>query len=163
MEFRTRSLDNQGDNDESENSDAIEQLLNQAKKQLAKDPQKRVNLAKNLYENYGIDPSITALFVPNLENDLQEAKGDTGNNAANSQNAQNQTGKTPNQNQVPKAQTETQEVKPMPEKVSITTDDVIEVVESFQDYLGEDATLEETKQFIKDNEDIVQNEIDMRL
>ncbi len=155
MEFRTRSLDNEGDGgDASQESEVFDQLINQAKKQLAKDPQKRVNLAKNLYENYGIDPQITALFVPNLENDIQDLQEGKENAPTN------QTNPEPANTNVPQNQNQ---VQTMPEPVDITSQDVIDVVESFQDYLGNEATLEETKEFIEDNSDIVQREIDMRL
>lgn len=158
MEFRTDSLDPGGD-DENEGgggNDIFDEALERAKQELAKDPEKRIQLAAKLEENYGIDPQITSLFVPGLENDIQELENEGQNQSANPNMESTRNSGNNQPNPIPNKPENTE----MPSQVEFTVDDMLEVVEKFQDFLGDEATLIEVKNFVENNRDIVERELE---
>lgn len=163
MEFRTRPPGSGGDSSDSGSSgdsDVVDQLLQQTKKQLAKDPQKRVQLATTLQENYGIDPQITSLFVPGLEDDIREMQ-EVQEEATNTQQpAMEQPKNDSSVNQNVPNQMETKEMSQEP---PLTDEDLKELVTDLKDVLGPETTLEELEEIINNNTGQVNNLIQMYL
>lgn len=166
MEFRTDVPgEEKDDNSGGVESDLIDNALQQAKKQLAKDPQKRVQLARGLQENYGIDPQLTALFVPGLEEDIQKAQNEQENQEAHKPNKQDTNMERSQAAQsveaIPANTAKEAQEQNMPEvNNQMTPDDILKVVEGMIDTLGEDTTLGELKTLVKNNPDLVEREID---
>lgn len=141
MEFRTRPPGSDGGEDGGDsggNNDVVEKLFQQTKKQLAKDPEKRVQLASALQENYGIDPQITSLFVPGLDEDIKQAQKQVQESQNNVSNGQNNMGN---------------QTKEMPQEVEneTTVEDIQQIIGKAKTMLGEETTLEELEEIMENN------------
>lgn len=169
MEFRTDVPGEEKGEDSGGSNDYVDTLLTQAKKELAKSPEKRVAFANGLYENYGVDPSITALFIPGLENDLEKMQENAQEDTTEGQQPKmddevstNQLQSKRNEGNATVRNTQTEEKgKPMPEVDNkLTPEDILKVVQGMIETLGEDTTLGELETLVEANPDIVEREID---
>jgi hypothetical protein len=120
--------------------EAIEGFINDLKN----DKEKQVQIAQALHENYGIDPQLLSTFV--------DVPAETANEPAESP--------TP----VPQEATDNQsqnntQVKTVTESPS--PDEVIGFIDELTDYLDEDTTLAELREYAEDNKDILATAIEL--
>lgn len=139
-EFTVGETRENTDNSKSIVDEAIENLIQDVKS----DKQKQAKIAQALHENYGIDPQLLATFV-----DVPVEADQNG--AAPAETTQPEP--TP---KVPKATGETKTVTKEP-----TPDEVIGFIDELTDYLDEDTTLAELKEYAEDNKDLLATAIEL--
>jgi len=128
----------------------IDDVVGHLAKNIQENPQAQLQVAQIAQQKYGIDPSLLASIFPPMADTLEKAE--------KQQQKQAKKAKTQAEAQESNSDTEviTKEVekKPKPEQVLGFIDEAIE-------FLGEDETLGELKEFGEDNPNMLQTAIDM--
>ena len=128
----------------------IDDVVGHLAKNIQENPQAQLQVAQIAQQKYGIDPSLLASIFPPMADTLEKAE----------KQQQKQAKKAKTQAEAQKSNSDmevtTKEVekKPKPEQVLGFIDEAIE-------FLGEDETLGELKEFGEDNPNMLQTAIDM--
>jgi hypothetical protein len=120
--------------------EAIEGFINDLKN----DKEKQVQIAQALHENYGIDPQLLSTFV--------DVPAETANEPAESPTP------VPEETAENRSENNTQ-VKTVTESPS--PDEVIGFIDELTDYLDEDTTLAELREYAENNKDLLATAIEL--
>jgi len=119
---------------------ALEDFINDLKN----DKQKQLQIAQALQENYGLDPQLLSTFV-----DVPQEIDEKPQEIPNEPQVETVQESNPEKHQV---KTVTQAPNP---------DEVIGFIDELTDYLDEDTTLAELKEYAEDNKDLLETAIEL--
>jgi len=129
----------------------IDDVVGHLAKNIQENPQAQLQVAQIAQQKYGIDPSLLASIFPPMADTLEKAEKQQQKQAKNAKTQEEEAQKSDSDMEVI---TKEVEKKPKPEQVLGFIDEAIE-------FLGEDETLGELKEFGEDNPNMLQTAIDM--
>lgn len=129
----------------------IDDVVGHLAKNIQENPQAQLQVAQIAQQKYGIDPSLLASIFPPMADTLEKAEKQQQKQA---KKAKTQEAEAEESNSDMEVITKEVEKKPKPEQVLGFIDEAIE-------FLGEDETLGELKEFGEDNPNMLQTAIDM--
>jgi len=129
----------------------IDDVVGHLAKNIQENPQAQLQVAQIAQQKYGIDPSLLASIFPPMADTLEKAEKQQQKQA---KKAKTQEAEAEESDSDMEVITKEVEKKPKPEQVLGFIDEAIE-------FLGEDETLGELKEFGEDNPNMLQTAIDM--
>ena len=129
----------------------IDDVVGHLAKNIQENPQAQLQVAQIAQQKYGIDPSLLASIFPPMADTLEKAEKQQQKQA---KKAKTQEAEAEENDSDMEVITKEVEKKPKPEQVLGFIDEAIE-------FLGEDETLGELKEFGEDNPNMLQTAIDM--